>query len=311
LLGVPSLQALGQSIHHLLQQRVNDFGSPADFNSLVNRIASPAPEPHDTKVVFRRPNYRHLNVTIFPLTTDQANDGTGLLVRDLTLDSGNDDFISIMSHELMNPITSVMGYSELLRDTPLDEIQSDWLETIHLSGQRLADLVEDLLEVTRLERGGPQGSHEISSLHHAIDEVLANTKLRTGFCKLEVKLDPHLPKVKTSRKALETIIRNLLRNAINFAPPDSKVTLSARHEENLDRVVVSVKDQGQCIAQTDADSVFTPFFQSRQPAGHISSATPLCLYIAKSLVEGLGGEIWLESDSQQSATFHFSLVSAP
>ena len=310
LLGVPSHQALGQSIHHLLQKRVDDFGSAAALNSLVNRIADPAPEPLDSEVVFRRPNYRHLKVTVFPLAAGHENHGTGMLVRDITLDVGKDDFISILSHELLNPITSVMGYSDLLKNTPLDQTQRDWLETVHSSGQRLADLVEDLLEVAELERGDPLEPQEIFPLNRAMDEVLGNTKLRAGFGQLEVKLDPHLPMVKTSRKSLGTILLNLLRNAINYAPSGSKVTISARHEEHLNRVVVSVKDQGQGIAQTDADSVFTPFFQCRQPAGPSTSATSLCLYIAKSLVEALGGEIWLESDSREGATFHFSLESA-
>ena len=311
LLGVTSQQALGQSIEHLLQQRADDLTLPADLNSLLHRIASPDPEPQDCEVVFRRHNYHRLKVTVFQLTADRGDTGTGLLIRDLTLNPGKDDFVSNLSHELLNPITSVMGYSELLKKAPLDQIQSGWLETIHSSGWRLAELVDDLLEVTGLEQGGPRGPEEVFALGHVIDEVLADAKLRTTSNQIEVRLNPHLPMVKTDRTALGNILRNLLRNAINYGPRDSTVSLSARHEETLGRVVVSVEDQGQGIAQTDANSVFTPFLHSRQLAESSNSASSLCLYIAKFLVENLGGEIWLESDSHKGATFHFSLPAAP
>lgn len=311
LLGVPYQQALGHSINQLLQQRINDFGSADDLDWLVDKISSPAPTAQDAEIIFRRPGYRRLKVTVFPLTADNGNDGAGLLVRDLTLDTDKDDFLSILSHELLNTITSVIGYSELLRNATLDQIQSDWLETIHSSGQRLAELVEDLQEVSRVEQGGPPGTWEIFSLNQAIDEVSASTELRAGFGEFETRVDPHLPMVKTNRKALGVILRNLLRNATDHAPSGSKVTLTARQEEESGRVVISVKDLGQGIVQTGAYSVFTPFYQGREPAMNNSSGNPLCLFIAKSLVEDLGGEIWLESGSREGAIFHFSLAPAP
>lgn len=311
LLGVTSEQVLGQTIEHLLQQRAGDSDLPADLNSLVHRIASRDPEPQDCEVVFRRRNYHRLKITIFQLPVDQGNDGTGLLIRDLTLDPGNDDFISNLSHELLNPITSVMGYSELLKKAPLDQIQGGWLNTIHASGQRLAELVDDLLEVTGLEQVGPRGPEEIFTLAQVIDEVLADAKPRTTSHQIEVRMEPHLPMVKTGRNALAKILRNLLRNAINYGPSGSTVTFSARHEEQADRVVVSVEDQGQGIAQSDANSVFTPFYRSRQLAETSDSTPSLCLYIAKSLVENFGEEIWCESDTHKGATFHFSVAAAP
>ena len=312
LLGVPSQDAVGQPVRGLLLQRAWESSTPSEFDSLVDRIVSPDrtltdQPPEEFEVVFRPPGCCHLAVTVFPLNEDG---GSGVLIQDLTLDSGRsgkDDFISILSHELLNPITSVMGYSELLRDAPLDETQRDWLETIHWNGQRLAGLVEDLLEMTRLELGLPGGSQEIFVLGHVINEVLATTKLRSTFHEFDVRSDAQIPKVKTSRLALVGILRNLLRNAINFAPPGSTITLYARHEEKADRVVVSVEDQGQGIGPDDAGSVFTPFSRSRQPAGPSNPATSLCLHVAKTLVEEIGEEIWLESDSKKGASFHFSL----
>lgn len=314
-MGVSSQQALGQSIEHLLRQRAGDCVLPADLHLLMRRIAGPDPEPGDLEVVFLQINYRRLKVTVFPLTGDDGNDGAGLLFRDVTADMENDEFIDNLSHALLNPITSVIGYSELLGKVRLDQNQRGWLETIHTSGRRLAelveDVVEDVVEATGLERDGAQYAEEIFSLDSAIDETLADTNLLTTFHQIEVRMNPHLPKVKTGRAALESILRNLLRNALNHGPRGSTVTLSARHEEQSGRLVISVKDQGQGIAESDADLVFTPFFQSRQLAESSDSATSLCLYIAKSLVKNLGEEIWWENDSHQGATFHFSVAAAP
>ena len=261
--------------------------------------------------MFRRPTYRRLMVTVFPLAGKQENDSVGLLIRDRTANPGNDDFLSNLSHKLLNPITSVLGYSDLLGNATLDEIQRGWLETIHTNGGRLADLAEDLAEVTALERGGRQGPEEVFTLGDVVDEVLADPTLRTTFQQTEVGLSPGLPMVKTSRTSLRTILRSLLRNAFNYGPHGSAVTLSARHDKPSDQVVVSVKDQGHRIEETETSLVFAPFFQSRQLAGSSDSSTSLCLYIGKSLVENLGEEIWWESGSDDGAAFHFSLAAAP
>jgi len=215
------------------------------------------------------------------------------------------NFISIASHELRTPLTVLVGFSELLlgREAP-EEKRRDWLERIHRESKRLSAVVDDLLNVSRIQSGRvvveqqPLDLPEIA--REAVQSVAMNEKHSVVF-----DFPEGLSPVVGDRDKLTQILVNLVDNAVKYSPQGGKITVAAHQEP--ERMVVSVSDQGIGIASEDQEKLFTTFTRIRRPEVEKIRGTGLGLYIVKALVELMGGEIWVESELGKGSTFFFSL----
>lgn len=224
------------------------------------------------------------------------------------------EFVSILAHELKGPMTSVLGFAEVLRDRweTLDQAKrGQALDLIAKETGRLARLVNDLLDVSRMEAGTLRYEMEPFDLAELVDNVLTvHTSLQASH-DIEARLPRSLPEVFGDRDRVRQVILNLLTNAVRYSPEGTAVVLGARPKDEDGRrmVEVWVADRGIGIPADHLDTVFSKFVMLPKP-GWVKKGTGLGLFITKGIVEAHGGRIWVESEPGAGSTFRFTLPAA-
>lgn len=231
--------------------------------------------------------------------------------KEKQLDEMKLDFVSMAAHELRTPLTSMKGYLYIfLRDYKklLDERQSTLLSRVNISTQRLSSLVENLLNVTRIERNSvtlsPQKLDWITNIDELISEVIdqaKDKKLELTFIK--PKQTPLYLNVDKFR--INEVLTNLIVNAINYTRMGGKIVIWTEIVGN--EVVTHIQDTGEGIPKEALPHLFTKFFRVSGPLEQGSKGTGLGLYIAKSIIEIHKGKIWVNSELGKGSTFSFSL----
>lgn len=229
------------------------------------------------------------------------------------------EFVSFVSHELKNPMTSIKGYTELLAVGavgPVNEAQANFLATIRSNVERMATLVSDLTDLSRIEAGRLRLDFQALFLKEIVDEV-ARTFHRQMVEKnqeLVLQLPDNLPQVWADRTRLFQIVTNLVSNANKYSPAGSHITLGAEACENhwdssgAPRVVhIWVQDEGVGITEEDQVKIFQKYFRSDDPKVREVTGTGLGLNITRSLIEFQGGRIWFESEYRRGTKFHFTI----
>lgn len=230
---------------------------------------------------------------------------SAMLIRDVSI---RDTFVSIASHELRTPMTAIMGYTELLlQRNPPDTTREQWLINIYENGQKLTDMIDDLLNVTRIQSGKFSTKSEEIRLQDVLEESLAFTRESSDKHEIIVEIKPDLPAVLIDREKFGQVIGNLLGNAIKYSPEGGRITLAARKDTEKSCVVVSVSDEGIGIGPEDRETLFTTFHRIQRPETQGIKGSGLGLYIAKEWTEVMGGEIWLESELNKGSTFFVAI----
>lgn len=229
------------------------------------------------------------------------------------LDQMKDEFVSVASHELRTPMTAIKGYAWMLQKgkylNRLNQKQKEYLEKIVSSTNRLISLVNDILDVSRIEGGKIKLNLEAGSIDEVIEEVITEIqpKAMDKNLVLSFKKEGIIPSVLIEKKRVYEIIMNLIGNAIKFTPEAGKITLSRKEKGKM--IEISVSDTGRGIAKNDIPKLFKKFGRLEHSFALISesSGTGLGLYITKALVELHGGKIRVTSKVGQGSTFTFSL----
>ncbi len=229
------------------------------------------------------------------------------------------EFVSFVSHELKNPMTSIKGYTELLAAGavgPINEAQSNFLSTIRSNVERMATLVSDLADVSRIEAGRLKLDFKALSLKEIIDEITRSMRrqIEEKSLQLNIDLPGDIPKVWADRTRLTQILTNLVSNAAKYTPAEGQMLVAAEVCSNQwdlagapTVVHITVKDTGIGINAQDQTKIFQKFFRSEDPKTREVPGTGLGLNITKSLVEMQGGKIWFESEFRKGTTFHFTV----
>ncbi len=266
----------------------------------------------------QRPEPCQISIAVFPIADCvECSEETmvGMVVRDVTqereLEHRRDTFVSVASHELRTPMTTILGFTELLleRDPP-QATRREWLERIRRGSQRLATIVDELLNVSRLQSGKLTANLETLSLPDLVERVVEETRPTTESHGFLVDIPQDLPPVTADPQKLIQVLANLLDNAIKYSPRGGLITTSAYYDDERHQVVTSISDQGIGIAPDDQQELFTTFHRIRQPETESVGGTGLGLYIVRGLVELMEGEVWLESTPGKGSTFFFSTPSA-
>ncbi len=256
---------------------------------------------------------RHLLVSAAPLGQPGDVQGAVVVWRDITyikeLERMRAEFLSMVSHELRSPLTSILGYAQLMqrevaRGGPPRDIGAR-LETIVDQSKRVNLMINGLLEASRAEAGRLSLRWKDVDLARLIRKVVASMATLAPEHRFQVDLPPEVPHVRADTARIEQVLRNLLGNAIKFSLPNTQVTVALRAEPQ--RFVVSVADQGRGISREDIDSIFVPFHRVRQAGGREVKGVGLGLFISRSIVEAHGGDMWVESQLGKGSTFYFSL----
>lgn len=220
------------------------------------------------------------------------------------------DFLATMSHELRTPLNSIIGFSEVLSgDDKLNEQRRRYAANIHSSGKMLLSMINDILDLAKIESGKMEVRTEDFSIRD-VCEALANLARPMAERKnitLECRIDEAIPLLRQDPGKLRQILYNLLSNAIKFTPEGGRVTLRARAEGRF--VVLEVEDTGIGIAEDERDAIFEKFRQAKTPGQGDNvltrehQGTGLGLSIVRELTKLLGGDVHLESQPGQGSTF--------
>ena len=225
------------------------------------------------------------------------------------------EFVSIVSHELKTPMTSIKGYTDLVvkgAAGPLTDLQQQFLNTVRTNVERMSTLVGDLLDISRIETGRLKLDIKPVSMNEVIEETLRTTQrqIEEKQQSLDVEVPADLPPVMGDRARLIQVMTNLISNAYKYTPTGGRISIAAHPKPNgglSDFVMCAVTDTGIGISEEDRVKLFTKFFRSADPAVREVTGTGLGLSITKSLIELHGGEIWVESQIGKGSTFAFTL----
>ena len=227
-----------------------------------------------------------------------------------------DQFLANMSHELRTPLNSVIGFSDLLLamrspESPLTDTQHDYIETIARNGRHLLQLINELLDLSKIAAGRMELRREPLELQAALREVAESIRAQIEARKhtLAIEVPPEPVVVSADPGRLRQVLLNLLSNAIKFTTDGGRITLGAQVEDT-GRVRVAVSDSGIGIAPDDQAKLFREFVQLDAGASRRYEGTGLGLALSKRLVELHGGTIGVESQLGRGSTFWFTLPGA-
>ncbi len=223
------------------------------------------------------------------------------------LDRMKSEFLSTAAHELRTPLTSILGFSEILVERKLDEKKrTRFLATINKEAGDLADIVNDLLDVSSIEAGG---GFEIRKAPIDFKEVFLKsinlTKGQTDEHIFKVNIPHDLPEIEADKNRMYQVMENLLSNAVKFSPEGGEVTVSI--ERGRDELKISVADEGIGIPEEDLPHVFERFYRAGNAATAAIRGTGLGLGIVKYIVESHAGRVWAQSKPGRGSTFSFTL----
>jgi GAF domain-containing protein len=219
------------------------------------------------------------------------------------------EFLANMSHELRTPLNAIIGFSEVLGERMFGELnakQEEYLKDIHASGQHLLSLINDILDLSKIEAGRME--LELAEFHfpQAIENALVLVReraLRRGIT-LEQSIAPRLGEIRGDERKIKQVLLNLLSNAIKFTPEDGRVEVRAIPVDGS--VEVSVTDTGVGIAPEDQEAIFEEFRQVGTADKKVEG-TGLGLALSRKFIELHGGRIWVESQIGVGSTFTFTI----
>jgi two-component system sensor histidine kinase KdpD len=212
-----------------------------------------------------------------------------------------------VSHDLRTPLTAIVAAGHALSSASLtDDDRSELAQAVITEGERLASLVEKLLDLSRLQAGGAQPSRQWLSLEDVL--LAARDSLSLAAPQVRISVPAEIPPVRADAAQLERAFANLMENACRYAGP-APVSVNARR--NDDKVIVTVVDQGPGISEPELERIFEPFYRGTKAGGSQWSGSGLGLAIARGFVEAGGGSLTAESLPGQGTTFSVTLPVAP
>ena len=218
------------------------------------------------------------------------------------------DLLATVSHELRTPLSTIKGYSTMMLDySPQlsSEEKRDYLKSIDNSPDRLAKLVDNLLDSSRLEAGLLKLEKTSTSISRLLKQAVAEANIRANRHNIVIKPIKRLPRINIDAKRIRQVLDNLLDNAVKYAPPGTEVLVSARRAGR--KLIVSVTDQGPGIPADEFTKVFDRMYRIEQRLTSGVEGIGLGLSICQRLVEAHGGRIWIESEIGKGSAFHFTL----
>ena len=263
-------------------------------------------------------NGRVVSVNLAPVIYRDEFLGTVSIFHDIThqieVDRLKSEFVATVSHELRTPMTSIKGYVEILlmgAAGSLSSQQTRFLEIVRNNSERLAILVNDLIDISRIESGRVELSFQPVDIQTVVAHIIEDLRLRSSqenkAMTISTDIPQNIPRVMADPERFRQILDNILSNAYAYTPENGRITIRAR--QVINHVQVDVQDTGIGIPPEDHNRVFERFYRGDHPFVLATSGTGLGLSITRQLVEMHQGRIWLESSGVpgEGCTFSFTI----
>jgi signal transduction histidine kinase len=314
------------NLPELLKRLLGRRAVEVPVEDLLQRPVGPDNQPRTFSATFQI-GLRVINMTLGPVLMPNGQlMGAVSVFRDITREVESDrlktEFIGTVSHELRTPMTSIKGFTQLLAMGslgPINDTQKEFLNTIQTNAERMISIINDLLDITKIETGSVELDirplHLAETLSNVVSELQSSIAAREH--ELSINIPPGLPLARADAKRINQILHNLLSNAVKYTPRAGKITFDAREvgeevvpddqREGLKPgaryVLIDIADTGVGIAPEEQEKIFERFYRTENPLKIEAGGTGLGLSLVRPLVELLGGRIWLTSAVGEGSTF--------
>ncbi len=315
LFGIAAEEVLGRKFSEVMPLIERIFADPVGFAQRVRKTAGDASSEFSDVLLQVWPERRELQLFSTPVTMSGGRHlGRLYVYRDITrereLDRMKSEFVAMVSHELRTPMTSIKGYVDLLLDGEVGELQpeqTEFLSIVRNNADRLVSLINDLLDISRIEAGRIELRRSSVDVAALIETVATSFRpqMEAHLQRLELHVPPDLPPVAGDQDRIAQILTNLLSNAHKYTPRSGGISISAGLEG--DQVRVQVCDSGIGMSADEQAQLFTKFFRADHQTVQEAPGTGLGLAITRSLVEAHGGAICVDSAPGRGSTFTFTL----
>jgi len=262
-----------------------------------------------------------IEVSAVPMMIKGEKLGTLVILHEITrekiVERIKTEFVSLAAHQLRTPLSAIKWTLKMLLDGDLGEItkeQRGFLDKTYQSNERMISLINDLLNITRIEEGKYLYKPTLADFENIVHFVI--NSLQEEIARKKIVLDFEKPKTKLPRITIDTekirlVVQNLLDNAVRYTPLHGRITILLEiikfHDKDEREIIFSIKDTGVGIPQDQQPRVFTKFFRGANVMRMDTEGTGLGLFISKNIVEAHGGKIWFESEERKGTTFYFTL----
>jgi len=231
-------------------------------------------------------------------------------IKEKEIDRMKTEFISLASHQLRTPLSAIKWFTELLGETKsgtLNEEQQKFVKNIAFSTERMIDLVNSLLNISRIESGRIMVEPKPTDLLKLVEDTVGELKRKMENKNIKFVISAHetLPLVNVDSRLIGHVYGNLIDNAIKYTPDGGEVTVFISKKDS--EIVSQVSDSGYGIPVAEQNKLFQKFYRGSNIVKHVTEGTGLGLYMVKAIVESSGGKIWYKSEMNKGTTFWFSI----
>lgn len=255
-----------------------------------------------------------LSITASPVVQNERTIGSIQIVRDVTkekeVDRMKTEFISIASHQLRTPLSAIKWFAEMLLHGDAGKMadeQGEYVKNISASTDRMIEMVNSLLNISRLESGRILVEPVPTDLKELVEGIIDDlkAKIEKREQRFTVTVDDHIPQIKLDQRLIRQVYVNVISNALKYTPKGGSVTVTITQKNN--EIVSQVSDTGYGIPKAEQVKVFNKFFRGSNIVQIETDGTGLGMYLTKSIIQSCNGRIWFESAEGKGTTFWFTI----
>jgi len=282
-------------------------------DDMIGKIVKEKQQLATEEIVINIPEEKILKVNGVPIMSNNRLEGVILVFHDITelrhLEKIRQDFVANVSHELRTPVSSIKGYAETLLDGALEDKANakEFVNIIYQDSNRLVSLINDLLDLSKIESG------KLKMSFASLDPVLLikkgvtviNNQAQAKSISLKINIPQDLPKIKADETRFAQVMINLLDNAIKYSSEGAAVIISAKAADGV--LQIDISDSGMGISEEDLPRIFERFYRVDKARSRELGGTGLGLSIVKHIVSVHGGQVWVKSELGRGSTFSFTI----
>ncbi|MFW6311503.1 MAG: sensor histidine kinase, partial [Nanoarchaeota archaeon] len=306
-------ELLGIKEKEIKNKKIKELNGIPSFNKIFDEVGE------EIKAVFRKEvkidENLILEVSVIPLIRREEQLGVLVTLHDITRQKGiqkmKTEFVSVAAHQLRTPLSAIKWTLEMLLEGDVGELteeQNKFLKKSFKSNERMINLINDLLNVSRIEEGRYLYERKKIKIKKIIDELIKNHEedLKRKDINLEFNKTKEKINFAGDKEKIRLAIQNLIDNAVKYTLKGGKIVVNLKKKDK-NSIKFSIEDDGIGIPKKQHSRIFSKFFRGKTAVRRETEGSGLGLFITKNIIEAHGGEIWFESEEGEGTTFYFTL----